>query len=148
MSAWSLYDGLQLDYFSPLKYDFGWILPSVMISAAVGLFFTELTNTAIGVAIQGLWWFIDLNMGIAEINGGYSLFRLSPRHNSLQNTETFIEHFHNLVANRLLFVGLALLFVTATIMIFEQKRRGRLNGQRKHKSLINIPFTNMANRKN
>ena len=148
ISSWSFYDGMKLDYLAPLKYDFGWILPSVMISAAVGLFFTELTNTAIGVAIQGLWWFIDINMGIAEIKGGYSLFRLSPRHNTLNHTQTFMDHFDNLVANRLLFVGLALIFVTATIMIYEQKRRGRLNGQGKLKLFIKKPFPNMANSKN
>lgn len=145
MSAWSFYDGMKLDYLAPLKYDLGWILPSVMISAAVGMFFTELTNTAIGVAVQGLWWFIDINTGKAEIISGYSLFRLSPRHNSLQYTQTFNDHFNSLIVNRIFFIVLALILVAATILIYEQKRRGRLNG--KFKSLIKKTFANMANSK-
>lgn len=147
MSAWSFYDGIKLDYLAPLKYDLGWILPSVMISAAVGMFFTELTNTAIGVAVQGLWWFIDINRGIAEVNSGYSLFRLSPRHNSLKNTQTFIDHFNSLFANRLFFIVLALIIVAATILIYEQKRRGKINGQGKLKLLLKKTFANMANSK-
>ncbi|WP_313802299.1 hypothetical protein [Cytobacillus sp.] len=145
MSVWSFYDGMKLDYLAPLKYNLGWILPSVMISAAVGMFFTELTNTAIGVAVQGLWWFIDINRGIAEVNSSYSLFRLSPRHNSLANTQTFIDHFYSLIANRLFFIVLALIIVAATILIYEQKRRGKLNGQGKLKLLIKKTFANMEN---
>ena len=35
MMVWSSYPGIQLDYLAPLKYDFGWLLPSVMISTAI-----------------------------------------------------------------------------------------------------------------
>ena len=33
--VWSNYSGMQLDYLAPLKYDFGWLMPSVMISTAL-----------------------------------------------------------------------------------------------------------------
>ena len=36
--VWSSYSGMQLDYLAPLKYDFGWLMPSVMISTAIGMF--------------------------------------------------------------------------------------------------------------
>lgn len=144
ISTWRLYDGLVLDYLSPLKYDAGWILPSVMISTAVGMFLTELTNTPIVIFVQGLWWFIDINMGVQEIDGGYSLFRLAPRHNTLSGTQTFIDNFGNLAANRLLFTGLALVLAAATVLIYEQKRRGRLNGYGKIKKTL----AGVANRKN
>ena len=54
MMVWSSYSGMQLDYLAPLKYDFGWLMPSVMISTAIGMFLTELTGTPIAVAVQGL----------------------------------------------------------------------------------------------
>ena len=127
-SVWSAYKGIALDYFAPVKYTMGWILPSVMVSAALGLFLTELTNTPFAVAVQGFWWFVDMNLGVSEIEGGYSLFRLTPRHNSLQNTLVFIEGFGNLAANRLLFTGIALLLTAGTVLLYEKKRRGGLNG--------------------
>lgn len=124
-SIWALYKGMALDYAAPLKYAIGWLLPSVMISTAVGMFFTELTGTPIAIVIQGLWWFIDLNAGIAGIHGGYSLFQLSPRHNILGNTQKFLDNFKILAANRLMVAGVALLLIIATVMVYEQKRRGK-----------------------
>lgn len=144
ISVWHIYKGLPLDYLAPLKYDLGWILPSVMVSAAVGMFLTELTNSPIAVAVQGAWWFIDINMGISEINGGYSLLRLTPRHNTLTHTQTLVDNFSSLVANRLLFTSIAMLLIAATVIIYEQKRRGLINGEGKIKRSIAA----MANYKN
>ena len=127
-SVWSAYKGITLDYLAPFKYTMGWILPSVMVSSALGLFLTELTNTPVAIAVQGFWWFVDMNLGVSEIEGGYSLFRLTPRHNSLQNTLVFIEGFGNLAANRLFFTGVALLLTAGTVIVYEKKRRGGLNG--------------------
>lgn len=117
-----------------------------MISIAVGTCLTELTSTPIAVAIQGLWWFIDLNMGMISVSKSYSLFRLAPRHNAGANsyfrTQDFIDNFSNLLANRLLFAGLSILLVVLTAIIFEVKRKGRLNGSNK----IKTTFANIRNR--
>lgn len=142
-SIWMLYKGMDLDYTAPLKYAIGWLLPSVMISAAVGMFFTELTGTPIAIAIQGLWWFIDLNAGIVGIYGDYGLFQLSPRHNILGNTQKFVDNFKILAANRLMIAGVALLLVIATVIVYEQKRRGKCGSYRK----IKKKATSLANYK-
>lgn len=146
MTVWNIYSGIKLDYLTPLKYDFGWIMPSAMISIAVGTCLTELTSTPIAVAIQGLWWFIDLNMGMISVSKSYSLFRLAPRHNAGANsyfrTQDFIDNFSNLLANRLFFAGLSILLVVLTAIIFEVKRKGRLNGSNK----IKTTFANIRNR--
>lgn len=105
---------------------------------------TELTNSPIAVAVQGAWWFVDINMGISEINGGYSLLRLTPRHNTLTHTQTLVDNFSSLVANRLLFTSIAMLLIAATVIIYEQKRRGLINGEGKIKRSIAA----MANYKN
>ncbi len=139
-SAWKLYAGMQLDYLAPLKYDFGWITPSVMVCVALGMCLTELTNTPIAIAVQGLWWLVDINIGYKSVAASYSLFRLSPRHNagelSFFRTQDFIDNFNNLVENRLLFVGLSIFIVAITIVIYETKRKGKLNGNYKIKKVI------------
>ena len=142
-TVWGQYSGMNLDYLAPLKYTIGWLMPSVMISAAIGMLFTELTGTPIAIAIQGLWWFIDLNAGVSRLRGVHSLFELTPRHNSLGNTQTFLNEFNILTTNRLIIAGVALLFVAATVFVYEQKRRGKFGGYGKIKKHI----TSLANHK-
>lgn len=142
-TVWGQYSGIALDYLAPLKYALGWLMPSVMIAAAIGMFFTELTGTPIAIAIQGLWWFIDLNAGIGRLRGVHTLFELTPRHNSLGNTQIFLDEFHTLVTNRLIIAGAALLLVAVTVIKYEQKRRGKFSGYRE----IKRQGTSLANRK-
>ncbi|MCI8364481.1 MAG: ABC transporter permease [Eubacterium sp.] len=139
--VWGAANGMQLDYLAPLKYDLGWLLPSVMISTAVGMFLTELTGSPLAAAVQGLWWMIDVNLGIKTVSSGYSLFRLSPRHNSGADswfrTEDYQNHFRDLLQNRLLITGISLVLVLLTILIYEAKRKGKFGGNiknRKNKS--------------
>lgn len=142
-TVWGQYSGMALDYLAPLKYALGWLLPSVMIATAIGMFFTELTGTPIAIAIQALWWFIDLNVGVGRLRGVHTMFELTPRHNSLGNTQIFLDEFHTLVANRLMIAGTALLLVAVTVIIYEQKRRGKFSGYRE----IKRQSTSLANRK-
>ena len=142
-TVWGQYSGMNLDYFAPLKYAFGWLMPSVMIAVAIGMFFTELTGTPIAIAIHGLWWFIDLNAGVSRLRGVHNHFELTPRHNSLGNTQIFRDEFNTLITNRLIIAGVALLFIFATVFVYEQKRRGKFVSFGKAK----IKITSLANRK-
>lgn len=147
-TVWSMYKGMELDYFAPLAYDFGWIMPSAMTAVAVGMFLTELTNTPVAIAVQGIWWFLDMNMGMHSVSASYSLLRLAPRHNEGTNsyfrTQDFIDNFSNLLANRLLFAGLSVILVIGTVIIFESKRKGKFNGNEK----IKRAFANIRNCRN
>ena len=147
-SVWGLYNDTRLDYLAPLKYDFGWIMPSVMTATAVGMCLTTLTNTPIAVVVQGFWWLLDINIGIKSVKSGYSLFRLIPRHNastvSYFRTQDYINHFNSLIANRLLFVGLSICLIIITILIYEMKRKGKLNENFQLKKAV----SNFRNRKN
>lgn len=142
-TVWGQYSGMALDYLASLKYALGWLMPSVMIATAIGMFFTELTGTPIAIAIQALWWFIDLNAGVGRLRGVHTMFELTPRHNSLGNTQIFLDEFLTLVANRLMIAGTALLLVAVTVIIYEQKRRGKFSGYRE----IKRQGTSLANRK-
>lgn len=147
-SVWGMYGGAELDYLAPVKYDLGWILPSVMMAAALGMCLTELTNTPIAVAVQGFWWLMDVNAGIQSVSDSYALFRLAPRHNagemSCFRTQDYIDNFQRLVMNRLMFAGLALILVLITIVIYEANRKGKLNGNFKFKKAL----SDLGSRKN
>ncbi len=148
MVVWGSYSGMRLDYLAPLKYDLGWLMPSVMISTAIGMFLTELTDTPIAVAVQGLWWMFDINLGIKTVHSGYSLFRLAPRHNvgakAWFKTQDYLDYFQNLMQNRFLMAGISLLLVIFTILIYEAKRKGKFGGNESIKRV----FSNFRNRKN
>lgn len=133
--VWGVHSGQDLDYFAFITYTIGWVLPSVMISSAVGVFLTELTDTPIAIAVQALWWFMDMNIGIKIIKGGYGTL-LNPRHNIKGNTQVYIDNFDALLINRVSYVVASLILIALTVMIYEQKRKGRLNGYDKIKTLF------------
>ena len=74
----------------------------------------------------------DVNLGIKTVPSAYALFRLAPRHNagaySWFRTQDYLEHFGNLVQNRLLMAGIALVLILLTILIYEAKRKGKFGG--------------------
>lgn len=128
-SVWGMYHGAQLDYLAPLKYDLGWIMPSVMFAAAIGMCLTELTNRPVAIAVQSFWWLVDINAGIRSISHAYALFRLAPRHNAgamtYFRTQEYVDNFGRLSANRLLFIGLSILLTGITVAVHEAKRKGK-----------------------
>lgn len=116
-----------IDVFAYLKYTFFWLLPTAMASIAVGLFFTTLTHTPIAIAIQLIWWFID----IGGDNGTYSFFgvrslQLIPRHNDLGKVEAYVAYLPSLIQNRIWIVLITALLVLVSIYVFSVKRRGLL----------------------
>lgn len=148
ISVWGMYENFTLDYLAPLKYDLGWIMPGVMIASAVGMCLTELTNTPVAIAVQGLWWLTDINMGIQSVPAAYALFRLVPRHNagelSYFRTQDYMDHFNRLAANRLLFAGLSILLIAVTVLIYDLKRKGKRNGT----ISVRKTFSDIRSRKN
>ncbi|HIT88806.1 MAG TPA: hypothetical protein IAC41_00080, partial [Candidatus Merdenecus merdavium] len=50
---------IAVDCLAYVKYILWWLLPTVMIVTAIGMFFTLLTDSSIAVILQFLWWFID-----------------------------------------------------------------------------------------
>lgn len=119
-------EGVHLDYLAWLKYDLGWLLPTVMIVAAVGMLCTELTESALAVLVQAVWWFVSVMTGAAGMNGGRYGWNLIPRHNTELNYAGFAEDFRQLAMNRILYAVLALVLLALTIVIYEKKRKGHL----------------------
>jgi hypothetical protein len=114
-----------VDQLAFLKYIFGWLMPTIMVSISVGVFFTEITETAIAILIQGIWWFVSIFTGAVNINGGYD-WNFVPRHNTLGDYATYIDNFHILAINRIAYTIIAILLILASIYVYDKKRRGEL----------------------
>jgi ABC-type transport system involved in multi-copper enzyme maturation permease subunit len=122
--------GITVDYAAFLKYTLGWLTPTIMVSLSVGVFLTELTESALAILVMGIWWIISLFTGIANMQGGYGL-NLIPRHNTLGNYQEFIKGLPTLELNRIAYTVLALLLAAAAVIVYDWKRKGRLNAHGK-----------------
>jgi ABC-2 type transport system permease protein len=120
------YPGFELHLSAFIGYSFGWLLPTLMVSTAVGMVITELTDTPVGIVVQGLWWFFGLFAGIWHIDGGYG-WDLILRHNTVGNTQVYLDNFFILLWNRVGYSIFALILISVTIWVYERKRRGKWN---------------------
>ncbi|MDV3427831.1 MAG: ABC transporter permease [Bacillota bacterium] len=132
------YAGFNLDKLAFIKYSIGWLLPTLMVSAAAGTFMTELTDTPIAIAVQGIWWFIGLFSGMKHIDGGYGT-DLVLRHNMIGNTQVYLRNYPILLVNRISYIIAALMLILFTAWIYELKRRGGLNGNFGFKKIFSNP---------
>lgn len=119
-------EGVNLDYLAWLKYDLGWLLPTVMAVVSVGMICTELTETALAVLVQTAWWFLSLVTGAAGMYGGSYGWNLMPRHNTELNYAGFAEGFRQLACSRIFYAVLSLALLALTVLIYEKKRKGHL----------------------
>lgn len=122
--------GVPTDVFSYMKYIVGWLLPTAMAVVSIGFFFTELTDSALGILIQGIWWFIDINSAVRSGLVGAFGFHLAPRWNTVGESAKFISEFQSLLTNRIFYSVLAVVLLILTIFIYEWKRKGvwKFNG--------------------
>ncbi len=134
--------GIAVDMLAFVKYVLGWQVPTIMAVTAVGMFFTELTDTAAAVLVQGAWWFMAVFGGIGDLGGGSYGWNLVPRHNSALNWQGYHDGFEKLLSNRILYTVIALVLVALTALVYTQKRKGRLQlrgkifANRKNKSEV------------
>lgn len=101
-----------------------WVMPSVMVSAAIGAFFTELTDTPIGLLVMGGYWFAELNGSNGLLISGLRPWDLMPRNNSMYETAAFAAQWDVFLQNRLGFVLVSLLLVALSAGILACKRKG------------------------
>lgn len=132
--------GIELDYLAFVKYTFGWLMPTIMVTTAVGMVLTEFTDTALGVLVMAVWWFLSVFGSIDSLHGGTYGWDLIPRHNTEFNYIGFQDGFTQLAANRALYAVISVVLVAVTVWIYSFKRKGRLDihgklfGNRKRKS--------------
>lgn len=121
----NLYPDDILDRTAFLRYAGFWLLPEMMVSMAVGMFFSYLTNRPVGILAQGIWWLFAMWGKTGVLTGSIGRFDLIPRHNSVLKAADFLDRIGNLAFNRIFYTLLSLALVFLTIGIYEQKRRGK-----------------------
>ncbi|MBU3187368.1 hypothetical protein [Clostridium estertheticum] len=116
---------LTVDYFAFFKYSIGWLMPTLMAVTAVGMFLTLLTETAIAIPVQMIWWYSSISKGV--LIGSYDLSQLMIRFNTMYDRDEFVSIIYNIFLNRMFFVSISAIFVVASIYILNLKRIGRID---------------------
>lgn len=115
---------ISIDYFAFISAAFVWLLPEIMAVSALGMFLTELTDIAIAILVQMIWWFISIFMQAGELVSGNFRLHLVIRHNSAMDYQVFADHFQEFVINRVFYTGFALICVALSVWIYSMKRKG------------------------
>jgi hypothetical protein len=119
--------GYDIDVLAFPKYIVGWILPTLMFVAALGLLLSVLIRSYVSVFVMGIFW-IFFKPSVGKIAGGnYQLFDIAIRHNTLKGFGRMMQNFDMLVINRVIITAISFLFVFFSIWIYQVKRRGGLN---------------------
>ena len=104
-----------------------WLLPIVLVTSVLGMLITSLLNSYLGIIIQFILWFINLNIGATHIEGNYG-YLLIPRHNSLFNASYFYDNLLNIYANRISYFVVGMVLLALTTLSFSLKRKGVISG--------------------
>lgn len=110
------------DPFAYVRYIGFWLLPTILVSLSVGFFLTELTDSAIAIFVQGIWWFSSV-MSASDLVGSVG-WNLIPRFNAVGEFSIYGRMKGQLFRNRLVYTGLALMLMILTVLIFDRKRKG------------------------
>lgn len=127
ISVSSRYPELTVDMLAIPKLAAVWLIPNVLVAAAVGMFITELSSLILAVFVQGAWWMASL-MSANNLTGEIAPFTLVCRHNNLYKYEVFENTLPQFIFNRTFYTVLALVLVGLTAAVYELKRRGIRNG--------------------
>lgn len=121
--------GFTIDYFAFAKYSFAWLLPSILVVVSMAFFFTILTDTPIAIIIQFAWSLITIFQTASDLGGlaGKSGFSFVIRFNLTGNYSAVQEQMTALIINRVSYSLFAILLLAFAIILFEQKRKGRLD---------------------
>lgn len=113
----------EYDIFAFVKHIGFWLLPMILVTLSVGFFLTELTDSAIAILVQGIWWFVSIFMSTGNLVGNVG-WNLVPRFNTVGSYAVYQQMEEQLMKNRFLYTGIAFILVLLTIFIYSRKRKG------------------------
>lgn len=113
----------EYDVFAFIKHIGFWLLPTILVTLSVGFFLTELTDSAIAILVQGVWWFVSIFMSTGELVGNVG-WNLIPRFNTVGSYGIYRQMAGQLMKNRYLYTGIALLLIVLTVFVYNKKRKG------------------------
>jgi hypothetical protein len=118
-----LYPHQVIDRFAFMKAAVIWILPTLMISSAMGFMTYQLFSNFVGFAFQIGWWLVTTMIGARRVDGYYG-WLLMPRHNSLHNVAYFYTHLNELLINRVSYAMFALIMVGVALLVAQLRKGG------------------------
>lgn len=117
-----------IDILAYYKYTIIWLIPTMMISLAVGTLLTIVTDSPVGVVVQLVWFFLDISSKFESMQGGGYGMSLMLRHNTVGNTSGYLNNVNQILVNRIIYVIVALVMVLISEKIYDKKRVGKLGG--------------------
>lgn len=118
--------GIHGDALAFVRVILWWLLPTILVSVSVGFFFTELTDSPLGILVQGVWWLVSIFLSFSNLIGNVG-WNLIPRFNSTGYYNVYVEVLDQLIRNRIFYAAFSILLLVATIVVYQQKRKGVLN---------------------
>jgi ABC-2 type transport system permease protein len=104
--------GLSIGYFAFIVYSVAWLLPTVMFTAAAGLFMILLTKRLAGILAPLVLWLWSIRYwgdnGLENIKYGANLFL---RHNMVGEYQTYLSSLGGIILNRAGYTILALILI-------------------------------------
>lgn len=104
-----------------------WLIPNVMLAAAVGMLVTEISSPVFAVFIQGAWWIASV-FAAGGLHGEIGNFTLVCRHNTIYGAEAFAATLPQFYFNRAFFAVLSIVLTALAAVVYELKRRGIFGG--------------------
>lgn len=114
--------GVPCDYFAFARYIGVWLLPTILVTLALGFFLTEFTDSAIAILVQVVWWFVSIFSSDGLVI--YTKFNLIPRFNSLTEYHIHKQMQSTLLWNRCFYTVMAAVVLLLTILVYDLKRKG------------------------
>jgi len=121
-----LYPELDISFGGAVGMSLLWLLPSITMVTALGALLTELVSPLIAIFVQGAWWYLALES--TDLVGQITKYALIIRHNSMGDLSAFEAQYGNFLWNRWFYLGLSVVLLLATVVVYEWKRKGNRIG--------------------
>lgn len=126
ISIAGLYPEASLSFGGAVADTLLWLLPNITIVTALGAFITELVSPLIAIFVQGAWWYLALES--TDLVGEITRYALIIRHNSMGDIALFEAQYGDFVWNRWAYLGMSVVLLLITIVLYEWKRKGNRIG--------------------
>lgn len=121
-----LYPELDISFGGAVGMSLLWLLPGITMVTALGALLTELVSPLIAIFAQGAWWYLALET--TDLVGQITKYTLIIRHNSMGDLSVFEAQYGNFLWNRWFYLGLSVVLLLATVLVYEWKRKGNRIG--------------------
>lgn len=113
--------GMSPDGLAFLKYNLLWNLPIIMAMLALSFFLTEVAQNILAIPV-GLVWVFGSEITADTLTGNFGL-KLVTRWNRFGGYNSFAAQFAELCRNKIYYVGLSIVLLLLTIIVYEKRRR-------------------------